>query len=157
MIVKLRDTNLGDCGTLVSSIRVTAPVFVAGKKGRIVFSGSFKTPACVDWSRFPDSLPELLWMGERTLRIGTGVDDFCREPSWTPGVPIESARLAPCDEFDRGCSGASPCKAEEARPSDRETAPINFDSFDQFTLFFRSECAKGLWIVFEKCRSISTS
>ena len=30
--------TFGDGGTLVSSIRATAPVFVAGKKGRIVFS-----------------------------------------------------------------------------------------------------------------------
>ena len=30
--------KFGDGGTLVSSIRVTAPVFVAVKKGRIVFS-----------------------------------------------------------------------------------------------------------------------
>ena len=29
--------KFGDGGTLVSSIRVTAPIFVAGKKGRIVF------------------------------------------------------------------------------------------------------------------------
>ena len=45
-----------DGGTLVSSIRVTATIFVAGKKVRIVFQrGSFETPALVDWSRFPDS------------------------------------------------------------------------------------------------------
>ena len=30
--------KFGDGGTLVSSTRVTAPIFVAGKKGRIVFS-----------------------------------------------------------------------------------------------------------------------
>ena len=30
--------KFGDGGALVSSTRVTAPVFVAGKKGRIVFS-----------------------------------------------------------------------------------------------------------------------
>ena len=54
-LVKLR-YKFGDGGTLVSSIRVTAPIFVAGKKGRICFQrGSFETPALVDWSRFPDS------------------------------------------------------------------------------------------------------
>ena len=66
--------KFGDGGTLVSSIRVTAPVFVAGKKGRIVFSDlplligrDFLTPAraAVD-------------MGEKTLRIGSGG----REAAW---------------------------------------------------------------------------
>ena len=33
--------KLGDGGALVSSIRVTAPMFVAGKKGRIVFQAWF--------------------------------------------------------------------------------------------------------------------
>ena len=48
--------KFGDGGTLVSSIKVTAPIFVAGKKGRIVFQrGSFETAALVEWSRFPDS------------------------------------------------------------------------------------------------------
>ena len=48
--------KFGDGGTLVSSIRVTAPMFVAGKKGRIVFSVvPSKHLALVDWPRFPDS------------------------------------------------------------------------------------------------------
>ena len=47
--------KFGDGGTLVSSIRVTAPIFVAGKKGGIVFSVVPST-ALVDWSRFPDDL-----------------------------------------------------------------------------------------------------
>ena len=63
--------KFGDGGTLVSSIRVTAPVFVAGKKGRIVFSvvpskhlplligRDFLTPARV-----------VVDMGEKTLRFG---------------------------------------------------------------------------------------
>ena len=56
--------KFGDGGTLVSSIRVTAPVFVAGKKGRILFQrGSFETPALVDWSRFPDSCPSCCGYG----------------------------------------------------------------------------------------------
>ena len=69
--------KFGDGGTLVSSTRVTAPVFVAGRKGRIVFSvvpskhlplligGDFLTRARV-----------VVDMGERTLRIGTGVDNL---------------------------------------------------------------------------------
>ena len=81
--------KFGDGGTLVSSIRVTAPIFVAGKKGRIVFSvvplkhwplligGDFLTPARA-----------VVDMCEKTLRIGTGC-----EQSWTPGATIESARL----------------------------------------------------------------
>ena len=68
--------KFGDGGTLVSSIRVTAPIFVAGKKGRIVFSvvpskhlllligRDFLTPARA-----------IVDMGEKTLRIGT-VDDL---------------------------------------------------------------------------------
>ena len=58
--------KFGDSGTLVSSIRVTAPIFVAGKKGRIVFS--------VVPSKHLPLLIGRVDMGEKTLRIGTGVD-----------------------------------------------------------------------------------
>ena len=133
--------KFGDGGTLVSSIRETAPIFVAGKKGRIVFSvvPSKHLPLLIGRD-FLTPARAVVDMGEKTLRIGTGVDRFGREPSWTPGAAIESARLAQRGEFDRGYSSASPCEAEETGPSDRETAPINCDSFDQFTLSFRSEC-----------------
>ena len=51
--------KFGDGGTLVSSIRVTAPVFVAGKKGRVTF---------VDWSRFPDSCPSCCGYGRENAQ-----------------------------------------------------------------------------------------
>ena len=62
--------KFGDGGTLVSSIRVTAPVFVAGKKGRIVFSvvPSKQLPLLIG--------RDFLDMGGKTLRFGTGVDDL---------------------------------------------------------------------------------
>ena len=47
--------KFGDGGTLVSSIRVTAPVVVAGHRRKIVFSvAPSKHVALVDRSRFPD-------------------------------------------------------------------------------------------------------
>ena len=144
--------KFGDCGTLVSSR------FCCWQEGQNCFQrGSFETPAFVDWSRFPDSCPSCCGYGRENAQDWNWCRRFGREPSWTPGIAVESARLAQGDEFDRGYSSASPCKAEEARSSDREIAPINCDSFDQFTLSFRSECAKGLRIVSEKCRSIATS
>ena len=149
--------KFGDGGTLVSSIRLTAPVFVAGKKGRIVFSvvPSKHLPLLIGRD-FLTPARAIVDMGEKTLRIGTGVDD-----SVVSRAGHLALRLNPQDwhrdEFDQGYSSASPCNAEEARSSDREIAPINCDSFDQFTLSFRSECVKGLRIVPEKCRSIATS
>ena len=65
--------KFGDGGTLVSSIRVTAPIFCCWQEGQNCFQrGSFETPALVDWSRFG----AVVDMGEKTLRIGTGVDDL---------------------------------------------------------------------------------
>ena len=91
--------KFGDGGTLVSSIRVTAPIFVADKKGRIVFSvGSFETPALVDWSRFPDSCQSCCGYGREDAQDWNWRRRFGREPSWTPGAAIESA-LGP-----RNCS-----------------------------------------------------
>ena len=68
--------KFGDGGTLVSSIRVTAPVFVAGKKGRIVFSvvPSKHLPLLTGLD-FLTLARAVVDMGEKTLRIGTGVDD----------------------------------------------------------------------------------
>ena len=119
--------------------------------------GSFETPDLVDWSRFPDSCQSCCGYGREDAQDWNWRQWFGREQSWTPGATIESARLAQRSEFDRGYSSASSCEAEETGPSDRETAPINCDSFDQFTLSFRSECAKILQIVSEICRSITTS
>ena len=87
--------KFGDGGTLVSSIRVTAPIFVAGKKGRIVFSvvPSKHLPLLIGRD-FLTPARAVVDMGEKTLRIGTGVDDLVREQSWTPGATIESTRLA---------------------------------------------------------------
>ena len=69
--------KFGDGGTLVSSIRVTAPVFVAGKKGRIVFSvvPSKQLPLLIGRD-FLTLARAVVDMGEKTLRIGTGVDDL---------------------------------------------------------------------------------
>ena len=78
-----------DGGTLVSSIRVTAPIFVAGKKGRIVFSvvPSKHLPLLIGRD-FLTPARAVADMGEKTLGIGAGVDDLGREPSWTSGVAI---------------------------------------------------------------------
>ena len=75
-LVKLR-YKFGDGGTLVSSIRVTAPIFVAGKKGRIVFSvvPSKHLPLLIG-RYFLTPARAIVDMGEKTLRIGTGVDDL---------------------------------------------------------------------------------
>ena len=69
--------KFGDGGTLVSSIRVTAPVFVAGKKGRIVFSvvPSKHLPLLIGRD-FLTPARAVVDMGEKTLRIGAGVDDL---------------------------------------------------------------------------------
>ena len=69
--------KFGDGGTLVSSIRVTAPIFVAGKKGRIVFSvvPSKHLPLLIGRD-FLTPARAVVDMGEKTLRIGTGVDDL---------------------------------------------------------------------------------
>ena len=66
--------KFGDGGTLVSSIRVTAPVLVAGKKGRIVFSvvPSKHLPLLIGRD-FLTPARAVVDMGEKTLRIGTGV------------------------------------------------------------------------------------
>ena len=69
--------KFGDGGTLVSSIRVTAPIFVAGKKGRIVFTvfPSKHLPLLIGRD-FLTPARAVVDMGEKTLRIGTGVDDL---------------------------------------------------------------------------------
>ena len=69
--------KLGDGGTLVSSIRVTAPFFVAGKKGSIVFSvvPSKHLPLLIG-RVFLTRARVVVDMGEKTLRIGTGVDNL---------------------------------------------------------------------------------
>ena len=95
-------------------------------------------------------------MDEKTLRTGTGVDDLVVSRAGHLAL-----RLNPRDwhreaNLIEDIPVASPCKAEETGPSDRETSPINCDSCDQITLSFRSECAKSLLIVSEKCRSIAT-
>ena len=146
--------KFGDGGTLVSSIRVTAPIFVAGKKGRGVFSvvPSKRLPLLIGRD-FLTPARAVVDMGEKTLRIATGVDDLVVSRAGHLALRLnESARLAQRGEFDREYSSASSCEAEETGPSNREIAPINCDSFDQFTLSFRSECAKILQIVSEKCR-----
>ena len=60
----------------MSSIRVTAPMFVAGKKGRIVFSvaPSKHLPLLIGRD-FLTPARAVVDMGEKTLRVGTGVDD----------------------------------------------------------------------------------
>ena len=69
--------KFGDGGTLVSSIRVTALLFVAGKKGRIVFSvvPSKHLPLLIGRD-FLTPARAIVDMGEKTLRVGTGVDDL---------------------------------------------------------------------------------
>ena len=135
--------KFGDGGTLVSSIRVTAPVLVAGKKGRIVFSvvPSKHLPLLIGRDYLTPA--RAVDMGEKTLRIGTGVDDLVSRAGHL------ALRLNPQDWHRE-------TNLIEDIPV-RLRAPINCDSFDQFTLSFRSECAKGLRIVSAKCRSIATS
>ena len=149
--------KFGDGGTLVSSIRVTAPVFCCWQKGQNCFQrGSFETPAFVDWSRFSDSYPSYCGYGREDAQDWNWRRYFGREPCGTPGVAIGAARLAQRDKFDRGYSSVS-VQGGRGKFLGPRIASINCDSFDQFTLSFRSECAKGLRIVSEKCRSIATS
>ena len=122
--------KFGDGGTLVSSIRVTAPIFVAGKKGRIVFSvvPSKHLPLLIGRD-FLTPARAVVVMGEKTLRIGTGVDDLVVSRAGHLAL-----RLNPQDwhreaNLIEDISSASPCKAKETGPSDRETAPINCDRF----------------------------
>ena len=69
--------KFGDGGTLVSSIRVTAPVVVAGKKGKIVFSmvPSKHLPLLIGRD-FLTPARTVVDVSEKTLRIGTGVDNL---------------------------------------------------------------------------------
>ena len=58
--------KFGDGGTLVSSIRVTAPHFCCWQERQNCFQrGSFETPALVDWSRFSDSCPSCCGYGRK--------------------------------------------------------------------------------------------
>ena len=69
--------KFGDGGTLVSSITVTAPVLVAGKKGRIVFSvAPSKHLPLLTGRDFFNPARAVVDVGEKTLRIGTGVDNL---------------------------------------------------------------------------------
>ena len=117
----------------MSSIRVTAPVLVAGKKGRIVFSvvPSKHLPLLIDRD-FLTPARAVVDMGEKTLRIGTGVDNLVAR-DWH-----REANLI------RRYPSASPCMTEETGPSDRRTALINRDSFDQFTSAWCGPCSTSL-------------
>ena len=96
-------------------------------------------------------------VGEKHAQDWNKCRQFDREASWTLAVAVESARLAQGSKFDPGFPSASPCKTEETGPSDRKTAPINRDSFDQFTLLSLNQYAKGLQLVSEKCCIVATS
>ena len=69
--------KFGNGGTLVSSIRVPAPDFVAGKKGRVVFSvvPSKHLPLLIGRD-FLTPARAVVDVGDKTRRIGTGVDDL---------------------------------------------------------------------------------
>ena len=69
--------KLGDGGTLVSSIRVTAPVVVDGRKGKNVFSvvPSRDLPLLIGRD-FLTPAQAVVDMREKALRIGTGVDNL---------------------------------------------------------------------------------
>ena len=102
--------KFGDGGPLVSSTRVKAPVLVAGKKGRIVFSvAPWKHLPLLIGRDFLTSARAVVDMGEKTLRIGTGVDN-----SVVNRAGHLALRLNPQDWHreivDRGYSSASPCK-----------------------------------------------
>ena len=133
--------KFGDGGTLVSSIRVTAPVLVAGKKSRIVFSvgPSKHLPLLIDRD-FLTPARAVVDMGE-TLRIGTGVDNLV-----VGRAGHQALRLNPRDwhkeaNLIRRYPSASPCMTEDTGPSDRRTALINRDSFDQFTSAWCGPCS----------------
>ena len=91
-------------------------------------------------------------MGEKNAQDWNKCRQFDLVASWTLGVAVESARLAQGSKFDRGFPSASLCKTEETGPSERKTAPINHDSFDQFTLL-----SLDPQIVSEKCCTVATS
>ena len=96
-------SSFGDGGTLVSSIRVTAPVLVAGKKGRIVFIVfSLETLALTDRSRFTHSCTSCCGYEREDVQDWNRCRQFDRGPSWTLGVAVESARLAQGRKLDRG-------------------------------------------------------
>ena len=76
-LVKLRDTNLVTVVHSSSSIRVTAPIVVAGKKGRIVVSVvPSKHLPLLKGRDFLTPARAVVDMARKTLRIGTGVDDL---------------------------------------------------------------------------------
>ena len=104
--------KFGDGGTRVSSIRVTAPVLVVGKKGRIVFRVvPSKHLPLLNGRDFLTLARFVVVMGEPTLMIGTGVDnlvvsraghlalrlnprDWHREVNLTEDIPVRlRARL----------------------------------------------------------------
>ena len=68
--------KFGDGGTLVSSNRVTAPILLLGRRAGFFQRGSFETPALVGCSDFLTPARAVVDMGEKTLRIGIGVDDL---------------------------------------------------------------------------------
>ena len=141
--------KFGHGGTLVSSIRVTAPVFVAGKKGRIVYSvvPSKHFPLLIGRD-FLTPARAIVDTGEKTIRLGTGVDDLVVKRAGHLAL-----RLNPQDRHrEMNLIEDIPVRLRARRkrqdPSDREIAPINCDSF------INSRCLSA---ASQKCRSIATS
>ena len=150
-LVKLRDTKFCDGGTLVSSIRVTAPIFVAGKKGRIVFSVALSKHLPLLIGRyFLTPARAVVNMGEKTLRIGTGVDDLVVSRAGHLAL-----RLNPQDWHRESNLIEDLPVRHRARRKKQDPRTEKLHQLRQ--LPFRGECAESLQIVSEKCRSIATS
>ena len=115
-LVKLR-YKFGDGGTLVSSIRVTAPVLVAGKKGRIVFSvvPSKHLPLLIDRD-FLTPARAVVDMGEKTVRIGTGVDNLVVSRAGHLALWLNPRDWHREANLIRRDPSASPCMTEETGP-----------------------------------------
>ena len=122
--------KFGDGGTLISSIRVTAPIFVAGKNGRIIFSvvPSKQLPLLIGRD-FLTPARAVVDMGEKTLRIGTGVDDLVVSRAGHLALRLNPQDWHREGELDRGYSGTPSCEAEETGPSDRENCSNQLRQF----------------------------
>ena len=76
-------------------------------------------------------------MGEKTLRIGTGVGDLVVSRAGHLALRLKSTRLAQRGEFNRGIFQ----RVSEQGGGDGEPASIYCDSFDQLTWWLLDLCA----------------
>ena len=83
-------------------------------------------------------------MGEKTLRIGTGVDDLVVSRAGHLALRLNPQGWHRQANLIEDIPVRLRVRRKKTGSSNRETAPINCDSFDQFTLSFRSECTEKM-------------